>query len=103
LAAVFAIISERGISDKNVGKLCRGTATSAIWKVTYWQWLTTFAPILTSYSHNLPPAAGTLHIPQRAPLQIAELSASSLAQLCPFVELSRHSRAIPRKTCDCHG
>ncbi len=26
---------------------CRGIATSAIWKVTYWAWRTTLAPILT--------------------------------------------------------
>jgi hypothetical protein len=33
--------------------ICRGTATSAIWKVTYLPWLTTFAPILISFSRRL--------------------------------------------------
>jgi hypothetical protein len=31
----------------------RGTATSAIWKTTFWAWHTTFAPILISFSRNV--------------------------------------------------
>ena len=30
-----------------------GTATSAIWKITYRAWCTTFAPILISFSRNV--------------------------------------------------
>ena len=30
-----------------------GTATSAIWKTTFWEWHTTFAPILISFSRNV--------------------------------------------------
>jgi hypothetical protein len=33
--------------------ICRETATSASWKVTYRPWLTTFAPILISLSRRL--------------------------------------------------
>ena len=33
--------------------ICRGTATSAIWKDTYRPWLITFAPILISFSFRL--------------------------------------------------
>ena len=31
----------------------RGTATSAIWKMTYLEWATTFAPILISFSRSV--------------------------------------------------
>jgi hypothetical protein len=43
----------RAISDRISWNICRGTATSAIWKVTYRPWLTTFAPILISFSRKL--------------------------------------------------
>src|SRR5713101_9795423 len=43
----------RAISDKISWNICRGTATSAIWKTTYRQWLTTFAPILISFLRRL--------------------------------------------------
>jgi hypothetical protein len=33
--------------------ICRDTATSAIWNVTYRPWLVTFAPILISFSRRL--------------------------------------------------
>src|SRR6516164_7821658 len=33
--------------------ICRGIATSAIWKATWRPWLTTFAPILISFSFRL--------------------------------------------------
>jgi hypothetical protein len=31
----------------------RGTATSAIWKTIFWEWRTTFAPILICFSRNV--------------------------------------------------
>jgi hypothetical protein len=31
----------------------RGTATSAIWKMIFREWRTTFAPILISFSRNV--------------------------------------------------
>ena len=31
----------------------RGTAASAIWKITYREWATTFAPILMSFSRSV--------------------------------------------------
>ena len=43
----------RAISDRISWNICRGTATSAIWKVTYRPWLTTLAPILISFSRKL--------------------------------------------------
>jgi hypothetical protein len=33
--------------------ICRDTATSASWNVTYRPWLTTLAPILISFSRRL--------------------------------------------------
>jgi hypothetical protein len=33
--------------------ICYGTATSAIWNVTWRPWLTTLAPILISFSRKL--------------------------------------------------
>src|SRR5262245_2147508 len=33
--------------------ICRGIATSAIWKATWRPWLTTFAPILIGFSFRL--------------------------------------------------
>jgi len=31
----------------------RGTATSAIWKTTFFEWRTTFAPILINFSRSV--------------------------------------------------
>src|SRR5215213_2250574 len=43
----------RTISDRMSANICCDTATSAIWKVTYRPWVTTFAPILISFSRKL--------------------------------------------------
>src|SRR6516225_10943575 len=43
----------RAISDRMSANICRDTATSAIWNVMYRPWLTTFAPILISFSRRL--------------------------------------------------
>jgi hypothetical protein len=43
---------KRAIKDRISANICRGAATSAIWKVTYLPWLTTFAPILMSFSRR---------------------------------------------------
>jgi hypothetical protein len=33
--------------------ISRGTATSAIWKTTFFEWRTTLAPILINFSRNV--------------------------------------------------
>jgi hypothetical protein len=43
----------RAISDRISANICRGTATSAICKDTQRPWLTTFAPILISFTRRL--------------------------------------------------
>jgi hypothetical protein len=43
----------RTISDRMSANICRDTATSALWQVTYRPWVTTFAPILISFSRKL--------------------------------------------------
>jgi len=43
----------RAISDRISWNICRGTATSATWKVTQPPWMTTLAPILISFSRRL--------------------------------------------------
>src|SRR5262249_30747139 len=41
------------MSRKISWNICRAMATSAIWKITWRPWLTTFAPILISFSFRL--------------------------------------------------
>jgi hypothetical protein len=43
----------RAMSNRISWNICRGTATSAVWKVTYRPWLMTLAPILISFSRRL--------------------------------------------------
>jgi hypothetical protein len=43
----------RAISDRISWNICRDTATWAIWNMTYRPWLTTFGPILISFSRRL--------------------------------------------------
>jgi hypothetical protein len=53
LMAVLAAPARRAISYRMSTNIRRGTATSAIWKVTQRPWLTTYAPILISFSRRL--------------------------------------------------
>ena len=41
------------MSRKISSNICRGIATSAIWNATQRPWLTTFAPVLISFSLRL--------------------------------------------------
>ena len=43
----------RRMRSRMLRKSHRGTATSAIWKMTYRAWVTTLAPILISFSRNV--------------------------------------------------
>jgi hypothetical protein len=43
----------RPIRSKMARNNSRGTATSAIWKMIFREWRTTFAPILISFSRNV--------------------------------------------------
>src|SRR5262249_51232312 len=44
---------KRAIRSRIWANNCRGTATSASWKVTYLAWATTLAPILISFSRSV--------------------------------------------------
>ncbi len=43
----------RWMRSKIAANKSRGTATSAIWKTTYLEWVATFAPILISLSRGV--------------------------------------------------
>jgi len=53
LALVVGCGRSSAMSRNISWNICRGIATSAIWKATWRPWLTTFAPILIGFSFRL--------------------------------------------------